>query len=192
MPSRRGFLGAMVSVLGLTSVSWAASSGTSLVVPSSEGVTEDGNVADITGIDGELLEQRGKGGTTKAGEVLYEIEMADQASSDEIFIPIDFLNPYDMGKVLRNPNAYLHIGVWYEASGGYEVSGKDVSDGTEVKLDSTTEKRFSQSHASDVLIPTVDKDPLYIIAQIKTPGRAPPGQQKQTGEFNFNAKIRSQ
>lgn len=193
MPSRRAVLAGVSAAFGLTSVSWASTSASINLTVSSEGVTATGRAAEINTINGELREQRGGGTTTHAGDVLYEIDVANGASSQDINIQIDFLNAHEIGKVLNNPNAYLEIGIWYTGSGDHElhnITTGGVPDGTEVSLDSDTETRFSQHNASAVLSPTVDEDPLYVIARVQTPGSAPPGQQP-SGEFRFNGRVRS-
>lgn len=132
------------------------------------------------------------------GAEFFRIDLSSARFSDLVKIHVLLLNPWDVGKVLNNPHAYLDVGVWYPDSGGSHI----LSDGTIVSRDESpnASAQMSEIDGNVLLLPGVPmQNTLYILASIVKPQDDPkgkpgkpetPGQEKKLFDLEFYCDVR--
>lgn len=182
---------ALIIALTVTAVSWAATAtggGTALSI-TKESSLASGEIADLTVLSGTFTTSQGAAQIT-SGIELYQIDLGAARFSDLVRIHFLLLDPWDTGKALNNPNAWIDVAVYYPDATGVIT----LSDGTtKVSLDTGefASARVTRQTGEVILRPSIsNKSRLYILASITTPGGIPPGQQEQITSLKFFAQVR--
>lgn len=183
--------GFMVIALTGSVLSWAATglSSTLNIHVSPVSHLAGGAVAEVTPMSGAFTVTKGKAEVVNGVE-LYRIDLGSASFSNSIRITVDLLDPYDIGKALDNPNAWIDVGVWYPDSSGTHT----LIDGTtKVSQDTSSGAigRITGEMGEILLYPNIsNQTTLYILASITAPGGVPPGQQTQIGSLQFYCSVR--
>lgn len=207
--ARRRHVGKTVvaALLGLlilaTGVSFLAAAGsvdfgnfTTIVKPQDRsGGLPSGKRADVTTLSGTFPITQGKPSQAD-GVQLFRIKVAE-LQSDGLRLNFSWLNAQDASAVLKNPHAYIKVGVYYEsvaACTGKVFSVAAVSGTVDVCPDtaSSASAMITPRNAAALLRPGITSQAyLWVLGTVFVPGGAPPGQQSGLTSLNFTLDARS-
>lgn len=191
LAKRRWLAVGLIVTLLATAISWTATatSGTGSVNISSGSSLANGEIASVTALSGAFTTSQGAA-AVETGIELYQIDLGAARFSDLVSMHVLLLNPWDTGKALNNPNAWIDVAVYYPDATGAVT----LSDGTtKVSLDTGefASARVTRQTGEVLLRPSVaNQSRLYILASITTPGGIPPGQQQQITSLKFFVQVR--
>ncbi|HEX76955.1 MAG TPA: hypothetical protein G4O03_00875 [Dehalococcoidia bacterium] len=163
----------LVMALLAATCSWAATTATSGTNITSGSTLPGGKVAEVTPLYDVFTVSVGAA-KKQANLKLYQIDLGNPQFSHRIRIQI--LNLDDVGKALRNPNAYIHVSVFYPVD---EATWNATPEEDRVKYGEVWLVRDTGEHASarlsqvvgDILLrPSVlNMTTLYILADVYIP-----------------------
>ena len=201
---RNTVLAALLGLLILaTGVSFLAAAGSvdfgnfsTIVKPQDRvGGLPSGKRAEITTLSGTFPITQG-GASQADGVQLFRVKVAELQSS-AISLHFAWLNAQDASAVLKNPNAYLRVGVYYEsvaACTGKVFSVSAVSGTVDVCPDTTAaaSAMITPRNAAADLRPGITSQAyVWVLATVFVPGGAPPGQQSGISSLRFTLDARS-
>lgn len=197
----------IAALLGLlilaTGVSFLASAGTvdfgnfsTIVKPQDRpGGLPSGKRADITTLSGTFPVTQGRPSQAD-GVQLFRVKVAE-LQSNAISLHFAWLNAQDASAVLKNPNAYIKVGVYYESTA--ECTGKVFSVSAEsgtvdVCPDTTpaaTAMITPRNAAADLRPGITSQAHVWVLGTVFVPGGAPQGQQSGLTSLRFTLDARS-
>ena len=117
---------ALAGSLVATGGAWLADTGTTtLNIQPAPGLASDGKVASITPLSSSFTRPNGNA-QIQAGVAIDKIEIA-QGFATSVKLDLAWLNPGDAAQVLNNPNAQIHVGLYYPIYTGTCASGESAS-----------------------------------------------------------------
>lgn len=205
--SRRGAGLALLLVAGLligtTGVSFLATAGSvdlssfSTIVKPQDRANglPSGKRAEITKLAGTFPITQGHP-TQAEGVQMFRVKVAE-LQSDAVSLHYAWQNAQDANAVLKNPNSYIQVTVYYESAAactGKILGVAAVSGTADVCPDTaaTATAMITPRNAVADLRPKVaGKQYLWVLATVFVPGGAPPGQQSNLSSLRFSLDARS-